>query len=453
MGRHVPWEWAWFLARGNREKAFRRLRHGGTAWRGTAHRRIRHPRSSRACCAPTSQPTRRAPLGFVLPPSYAAGWLERRPRRLAALARVERAAQRCQPLAALADHYIFEARRAAGARCLKSRPLVTLYLSERCNSRCVTCDYWRHGVKDMTLESVERMLPALAALNTRAVLLSGGEPLLNPEWREIAALLKSRGLALWLLTSGLSLAKHAQRAAELFDSITVSLDGTCASTYAAIRGVDAFDKVCEGIRAVAAAGVPTSVRVTLQRANYRELPGFVSLARELGAAQVSFLAVDVSNAHAFARRDDVAPRSSRCAPTTSPCSMRCSTSSSASMRGGLRARASSPSRPRSCGESATTSRRCSGSAHFRRCAATHPSSPPSSERTGAWRRASSSRRPRSRRARRISSRAWPASPRGRCAPRSAPASGPSARSASARCGASPRRSRPKRFRLGAAAHA
>ena len=186
-------------------------------------------------------------------------------------------------------------------------PLVTLYLSERCNSRCVTCDYWRHGVKDATFESVRRMLPSLAELRTRAVLLSGGEPLLNPEWPEIAALLKSRGLALWLLTSGLSLAKHARRAAELFDSITVSLDGTCANTYAAIRGVDAFDKVCEGIRAVAAAGVPTSVRVTLQRANYGELPEFVTLARELGAAQVSFLAVDVSNAHAFARRDDVAP--------------------------------------------------------------------------------------------------------------------------------------------------
>ena len=186
-------------------------------------------------------------------------------------------------------------------------PLVTLYLSERCNSRCVTCDYWRHGVKDTTLESVQRLLPSLARLRTRAVLLSGGEPLLNPEWPQIAELLQSQGLSLWLLTSGLSLAKHAVRAAELFDSITVSLDGTRASTYSSIRGVDAFDKVCEGIRAVAAAGVPTSVRVTLQRGNYGELLEFVALARALGAAQVSFLAVDVSNPHAFARRDDVAP--------------------------------------------------------------------------------------------------------------------------------------------------
>jgi len=146
-----------------------------------------------------------------------------------------------------------------------SLPLVTLYLSERCNSRCVTCDYWRHGVKDMTLDSVRRLLPELAELGTRAVQLSGGEPLVNAEWREIAELLASRGLTLWLLTSGLSLAKHARASARLFDSITVSLDGTCAETYAAIRGLDAFDKVCEGIRAVAAAGRPAGLRVTLQR--------------------------------------------------------------------------------------------------------------------------------------------------------------------------------------------
>lgn len=183
-------------------------------------------------------------------------------------------------------------------------PLVTLYLTERCNSRCVTCDYWRHGRKDATLESVERMLPDLATLGTRAALLSGGEPLLNPEWPAITGLLRARGIECWLLTSGLSLAKHAQRAAALFGSITVSLDGTCAQTYEAIRGLDAFDKVCEGIRAAVAAGATVGLRVTLQRSNYRELPSFVTLARELGVAQVSFLAVDVSNPHAFARLDD-----------------------------------------------------------------------------------------------------------------------------------------------------
>jgi MoaA/NifB/PqqE/SkfB family radical SAM enzyme len=184
---------------------------------------------------------------------------------------------------------------------MRSLPLVTLYLTERCNSRCVTCDYWRTGRDNLTLAALGRMLPALDAMGTRVAVLSGGEPLLNAEWREIARVLRERRMRPWLLTSGLSLAKHAADAAALFQTITVSLDGTCAGTYAAIRGLDAFDKVCEGIRAAVSFGAAVGIRVTLQRANYRELPRFVSLARELGARQVSFLAVDVSNPHAFGR--------------------------------------------------------------------------------------------------------------------------------------------------------
>jgi MoaA/NifB/PqqE/SkfB family radical SAM enzyme len=182
-------------------------------------------------------------------------------------------------------------------------PLVTLYLTDRCNSRCVTCDYWRHGRTDMNLESVTQLLPSLVELQTQVVLVSGGEPLLNPDWPDIAQLLKENGLQLWLLTSGLSLAKHARRVSGLFDAITVSLDGTNRETYAAIRGLDAFDKVCAGIQAAATTGVPVSVRVTVQQANYRQLPAFVELARRVGARQISFLAVDVANPHAFGRVD------------------------------------------------------------------------------------------------------------------------------------------------------
>jgi len=187
---------------------------------------------------------------------------------------------------------------------LAQLPLVTLYLTDRCNSRCRTCDYWRHGRDDMDLAAVTRLLPSFARLRTRVALLSGGEPLLNPEWAAIAEALRRNGLKVWLLTSGLALAKHARHAAELFDAITVSLDGTDRETYAAVRGLDAFDKVCEGIRAAAAQGVAPGIRVTLQRANYRQLPAFAVLAKDLGARQVSFLAVDVANPHAFGRMDD-----------------------------------------------------------------------------------------------------------------------------------------------------
>jgi MoaA/NifB/PqqE/SkfB family radical SAM enzyme len=185
---------------------------------------------------------------------------------------------------------------------VRALPLVTLHLTDRCNSRCVACDYWRNGERDVSTDSVARLLPDLVQLGTGTVMISGGEPLLHREWVEIATLLRRGGLRLWLVTSGLSLRKHAGRVARLFESVTVSLDGTDPQMYAAVRGVDAFDVVCDGIRALAAAGVAPGVRVTVQRANFAALPDFVNLGRTLGARHVSFLAADLGNPHAFGRR-------------------------------------------------------------------------------------------------------------------------------------------------------
>ena len=110
MGRHVPWEWAWFAARGQWRRAFRRQRHDGVPWRGMT---ITYPTPTELARAlgPHFAPLRRSALGFALPPTFASQRLESSPRLLAALTSIERAAQRWQPLAAIADHYIFEARR------------------------------------------------------------------------------------------------------------------------------------------------------------------------------------------------------------------------------------------------------------------------------------------------------------------------------------------------------
>lgn len=186
---------------------------------------------------------------------------------------------------------------------LAALPLAIVYLTDRCNSRCITCDYWRWGRTDLPLATAGGLASEFPALGTRAVLLSGGEPLLHPQWDEIAAAFRAAGLRVWLLTAGLSLRKHAARAAELCERITVSLDGADAGTYRAIRGVDALEAVVEGVRAAVGLGAHVTLRCTVQRGNYRELPAIVRLGRALRARQVSFLAVDVSTHVAFARRE------------------------------------------------------------------------------------------------------------------------------------------------------
>ena len=187
---------------------------------------------------------------------------------------------------------------------LAALPLAIVYVTDRCNSRCVTCDYWRVGQTNLPMAAAERLARELPALGTQVVLLSGGEPLLHPQWESIADTFKRAGLRLWLLTAGLALARHAARAAALCETITVSLDGATPKTYQAIRGVDGFAAVTAGVRAAVAAGAKVTLRCTVQRANYAELPALVDLGLALGVQQVSFLAVDVSTHVAFARAAD-----------------------------------------------------------------------------------------------------------------------------------------------------
>jgi SAM-dependent methyltransferase len=121
MGRHVPWEWAWFLLRADLSRASRRLR-GITGWRGL---NIAYPTPAAVIgmLTPYFRVDALRPLGVVLPPSYAAAGLGRRPRLLAALTRLERSLQNRRALAYCADHYIIEATRLpVPAATAESRP-------------------------------------------------------------------------------------------------------------------------------------------------------------------------------------------------------------------------------------------------------------------------------------------------------------------------------------------
>lgn len=185
---------------------------------------------------------------------------------------------------------------------LRTLPILILYLTDGCNSRCVTCDIWRNPRLNMRRELVEQIATEIKPLGIRWIVLSGGEAMQHPHWPQIAARFRAEGARVILLTNGLFLRKQADDVIAHVDEVVVSLDGGTAATYEAIRGVDAFDLVLDGIRAVRAGAVPVTTRTTLQRANYAEMPLIIDAAIDAGVSSVSFLTVDVSNPYAFGDR-------------------------------------------------------------------------------------------------------------------------------------------------------
>lgn len=110
MGPLVPWEWAWYLGRGEPGKAFRRLRRRGVAWRGLT---IHYPSigAVRRAFAPSFELARVSAVGALLPPTYAEPWAARHPRLVTALTHAERRLETLFPLPWLADHFLLELRR------------------------------------------------------------------------------------------------------------------------------------------------------------------------------------------------------------------------------------------------------------------------------------------------------------------------------------------------------
>jgi MoaA/NifB/PqqE/SkfB family radical SAM enzyme len=184
-------------------------------------------------------------------------------------------------------------------------PVVVFYPTGRCNSRCVSCDWWKaDGEGELTLEEIEGFAASLPALGTRVVLFSGGEPLLRPDVFDAAALFASRNITLHLHTSGVLLDRCAPDVARIFSRVIVSLDSTDEEGYRAVRGIAALPIVEQGVARLRAIGprLPVTARTTLHRLNFRELPRLVEHARAMAMDGISFLAADLSS-RAFGRRE------------------------------------------------------------------------------------------------------------------------------------------------------
>lgn len=184
-------------------------------------------------------------------------------------------------------------------------PLLIFYPTGRCNSRCISCDWWKQsGADDLTLDEIAEVAAALPALGTRVVAFSGGEPLLRPEVFDAAEIFRARGMTLHLLTSGVLLERFAERVGRNFARVGISLDASSEPLYERIRGVNALATVRRGVKRLreVAPRVPVTARATLHRANFRELPRLIDCAKTMALDGISFLPADVSS-RAFGREE------------------------------------------------------------------------------------------------------------------------------------------------------
>ncbi|ADL18521.1 Predicted Fe-S oxidoreductase [Acidilobus saccharovorans 345-15] len=179
------------------------------------------------------------------------------------------------------------------------RPVVFWNITYACNLRCEHC-YIDAGPtprqdelgRGRLLEVAEEM----AELGIPLVIFSGGEPLLKPEFWDVARLLSERGRPKMALSSNGTLITRevARRLKELnFSYVGVSLDSLRPDAHDKFRGVQgAFNMTVRGIHNAVEEGLDVGIRTTVTRWNYSEAPKVVDLAAQLRASRVSYYLLD-----------------------------------------------------------------------------------------------------------------------------------------------------------------
>lgn len=155
---------------------------------------------------------------------------------------------------------------------------VTLKLTERCNSRCITCNYWQKQSKDaIGTRSAINLIGQLAELRIPRIRFSGGEPLLRNDFFDILREVREFSFEkITLATNGLLLKKFAEEINNsCLTDLGVSIDGL-KETNDEIRGVQGyFVRVMEGLDHIR--GKRITIMTTLSNRTHKELSELVEM--------------------------------------------------------------------------------------------------------------------------------------------------------------------------------
>ena len=173
------------------------------------------------------------------------------------------------------------------------RPIVVWNCTRQCNLSCRHCYALADSQKspqEMDTAAGRKFIRDLAEFGVPVLLFSGGEPLLRPDIFALAGLARELGMRVVLSTNGTLITKEvAARLSDIgFAEIGISLDGIGASNDY-FRGKEgAYQDALDGIRACIGAGLRVSLRLTIARHNYQQIPAIFRLIEAEGIDRACF---------------------------------------------------------------------------------------------------------------------------------------------------------------------
>ncbi len=161
---------------------------------------------------------------------------------------------------------------------------VTCYLTDSCNSRCLTCTVWRRRRRpDAPVTQWRHVLSQLGMAGVRYACFSGGEPLLYADLDALIHEARASGMtAVEIATNGLYLTQERFQQLVLagLTGMHLSVDGI-GHVHDRIRGVpSAFEYAIKSLEMARNMGLRISINMNLISLNLHQVADVIQLARD-----------------------------------------------------------------------------------------------------------------------------------------------------------------------------
>jgi len=165
---------------------------------------------------------------------------------------------------------------------------LTWELTYGCNLACVHClsSSGRRDPRELTTGEARRLIDELHDLQVFYVNIGGGEPMIRPDFFDLAGYAVERGVGVKFSTNGTMLTPTAAARLTAMDylDVQVSVDGADPATNDAIRGEGSYAAARRAMDNLAAAGFGAfKISIVVTRHNIGQLDAFERLAASYSA--------------------------------------------------------------------------------------------------------------------------------------------------------------------------
>ena len=167
---------------------------------------------------------------------------------------------------------------------------IYLHVTDRCNLRCRHCYAAGMGTDgSLSFEAICGLIDELVQAGGDSIAISGGEPLLRKDIKQILAYASGK-LKTTLLTNGTLIDEEmAAFLSDLGVYVQISLDGISRSVHEGIRGEGTFQPTMRAIKLFLARNMEKrlALSISIVKSNLVEVPKLVEFALQSGISQVN----------------------------------------------------------------------------------------------------------------------------------------------------------------------